>query len=393
MSLLKKNDGKTEHLWVEERLSAYLDDELSAKERTAVEHHLARCQDCQWNLRTLRQTVRLTQELPTVPVPRVFTIPAPAQEPVRARQRSRGRQRGWGLGLLQGATALVALLLVFAVAGDFMLTGLVPGRSAAPIVMKEQEVVDSAATQVAEEEAPRAMKAASAPSAATEPGTTGEAPAAANAEPYATAAPEPTAQPEGSGEPFLQAVPAAPEGTTGPAEKTGPTSEPGASVMGATTLESPLEATQEAAGGGTDTEAPRVAAVPPTTPAQAMDSEPATEAAPVSEAAPDNQVTAATEPVPDAETRQAYSTAKTAEPAEAVPPAGSAEQEPTIVAAAPALAPQAEQERSGAQEQAQATSRDSLVTWVQRAEIALGGALVLLAAATVAVMISRRRAR
>jgi anti-sigma factor RsiW len=43
MSLFRKNDSKTEHQWVEERLSAYLDGELSSRERDAVEHHLARC--------------------------------------------------------------------------------------------------------------------------------------------------------------------------------------------------------------------------------------------------------------------------------------------------------------------------------------------------------------
>jgi hypothetical protein len=116
MSWVRKSNEETEHGYVEERLSAYLDGELTQQEQGIVERHLATCQDCRWNLDTLRQTVQWVQELPSVPVPRVFTIPVPA-EPARAPRRR------WGVPLLQGATALVALMLVFVVAGDFVLTG------------------------------------------------------------------------------------------------------------------------------------------------------------------------------------------------------------------------------------------------------------------------------
>ena len=46
---------KSEHQRVEERLSAYLDGELSPKEQAWVEKHLAQCADCAQNLRTLRE--------------------------------------------------------------------------------------------------------------------------------------------------------------------------------------------------------------------------------------------------------------------------------------------------------------------------------------------------
>lgn len=118
MSWLRKRK-ETEHRHFEEQLSAYMDGELLPRERDAFEQHLATCPACRWSLNTLRQTVQWTSELPTVRVPRAFTIPAPAQ-PARAVRRWRF------LPALQGATALVALLLFFVIAGDVMLTGFQP---------------------------------------------------------------------------------------------------------------------------------------------------------------------------------------------------------------------------------------------------------------------------
>jgi hypothetical protein len=117
MSWFVKRDKTTRHSYFEERLSAYIDGELTPREQESVKQHLATCTTCRWNLSTLEQTVQRASELPTVQVPRAFTIPA-SVEPVRP------TSRGWTLlPVLQGATALVALLLVFAVTGDVMLTG------------------------------------------------------------------------------------------------------------------------------------------------------------------------------------------------------------------------------------------------------------------------------
>jgi len=111
MRWFRKRNETTEHEYVEERLSAYLDGELSQKEWAVVDRHLAACQSCQWNLATLKQTIQWTREMPAVPVPRVFTIPASAAPARRPR-------RNWGfVPLLQGATAIVALLLFFVMAG------------------------------------------------------------------------------------------------------------------------------------------------------------------------------------------------------------------------------------------------------------------------------------
>lgn len=137
---------QTEHQYFEEQLSAYLDGELPPREREEMEQHLSTCPSCRWSLETLRQTVQWTSELPTLRVPRTFMIPVPA-EPARARRR-------WRLvPVLQGATALVALLLVFVIAGDVMLTGSLPlSAPALPVVSLSTE-----ATMPVEAPAPGAV--------------------------------------------------------------------------------------------------------------------------------------------------------------------------------------------------------------------------------------------
>lgn len=122
-----RNRGKSEHEWVEESLSAYLDGELSAKDTARTEKHLHECLACVENLATLRQTVALLKELPAVPAPRSFAI---RPEPVRPKVRAAAP--AWGYGLLKGATALAALLLVMLIGGDLALQFLGGFRLAAP---------------------------------------------------------------------------------------------------------------------------------------------------------------------------------------------------------------------------------------------------------------------
>jgi predicted anti-sigma-YlaC factor YlaD len=142
-----KPDAKTEHTYFEERLSAYLDGELLPREQAAVEHHLDTCQACRWDLDTLRQTIQWTRELPTLTVPRVFTVPAPA-EPERV-----ARRRWRFVPVMQGATALIALLLFFAVAGDFLLVGSFRQASAPERMMVEATVPAEAVTEAPAAEA------------------------------------------------------------------------------------------------------------------------------------------------------------------------------------------------------------------------------------------------
>ncbi|MFN2245395.1 MAG: zf-HC2 domain-containing protein [Anaerolineae bacterium] len=137
-----KSAGTTEHGYFEERLSAYLDGELTPREAEAVEQHLETCSDCQWNLETLGQTIQWTQELPTLTVPRVFTIPVPAEP-------ERPTRRRWNLvPVLQGASALIAVLLVFAVAGDLIFSSL--GVGSAPDAALQRAEAPSSAEVAAE---------------------------------------------------------------------------------------------------------------------------------------------------------------------------------------------------------------------------------------------------
>jgi hypothetical protein len=112
MSLLGKW-RKPEHQWVEESLSAYLDGELTSAQKSRVEQHLQECQACAQNLATLQQTVSLLKELPEKPAPRSFAI-----RPATVKAKRAAAPPAWGYGLLKGATAMAALLLVLLVGGD-----------------------------------------------------------------------------------------------------------------------------------------------------------------------------------------------------------------------------------------------------------------------------------
>jgi hypothetical protein len=293
----------------------------------------------------------LTKELPSVPVPRVFTIPAPAQKPVAVRQRR------WGVGMLQGATALVALLLVFAVAGDFMLSGVMPASRSEPQVMKEQAVVETMAVEV---EVTREVEL-EAPSP-TVPVAEVTAEKAASVE--ATPSPEPR----------LAAPAVPPPGE--PMRTMAPTQTPEVTGLGAAGFDTPTTEPQEPTGGGTTL-------APEATPEGGATVAP--------EAVPEAEAALAPEATPATETGQVYTTLDTAEPVPSMPPEPSSEEEPTIVAAAPALAQRADQEQAG--ERGAGATREPLIAWIETTEIVLGAAFVLLATATIVAMIRRRRAR
>lgn len=326
-----KSAGTTEHGYFEERLSAYLDGELTSREREAVKHHLETCSDCQWDLETLGQTVQWTRELPTLTVPRVFTIPVPAEP-------ERSPRRRWNfLPVLQGATALIAVLFVFAVAGDLMFGSL--GGAYAPDVAYEREAASSdvVVTQVVEKAV--------------------EAPAAAEVEPE-----------------FMMTV----------VETVVLESE-----MVVTQTEAPMAlriSPTELAGGGasmTPAATPSVPAAEATwktveEKAEEGYGEPATDAAaPEAEAA-----------IPVAEEEvvagiEATQTLSAPLPLRTITA-------PTVVAAATELALASVTARDEAET---ATTSVPGINWLRVLEVSLGGSLVLLVAATVFLMIERRRAR
>ncbi len=121
----------------DELLSAYLDGELSEREREQLEARLSQDPALRAELRTLHQTVSLVHQLPQVSAPRNFILsesvlrrrePAPAPEPRRA----------WAAPLLTAATAVVSLLFVVVLAGDLLLPG-VGGLASAPQPMLQSE--------------------------------------------------------------------------------------------------------------------------------------------------------------------------------------------------------------------------------------------------------------
>ena len=109
--------SENEHAWVEERLSAFVDNQLEPSERAQLERHLRGCDQCQISLASLRWTVSLLKQAPAPALPRQFTLPVPAQK-TQPRRAS-----AFGFGLARLAT-VVATLLLFAVVGIDMISRL-----------------------------------------------------------------------------------------------------------------------------------------------------------------------------------------------------------------------------------------------------------------------------
>jgi anti-sigma factor RsiW len=59
-----------------EQLSTWLDQQLTPEEQAACSTHLEDCEQCQYVLDNLQQTVNLLQSLPQLEVPRSFALPA-----------------------------------------------------------------------------------------------------------------------------------------------------------------------------------------------------------------------------------------------------------------------------------------------------------------------------
>lgn len=361
MSRIRKRNGTTDHQHIEETLSAYLDGELSPQEHKAVRQHLVTCQSCRWHLDTLQQTVRWTRALPTVPTPRVFTIPAPAR-PVPA------PRRGWGfVPLLQGATALVALLLVLMLAGDVLLISLAPAGAPQPAVMLEQAPAPVQLTTVVQEreEALAEVEAVveevmppPTPIALPQVGALTEAPAE---EPRSELAEEP---PQAEGE---QAEKAA-------AVRTAVPEEAQARAMAA---EPPGEKEGDAVALPEATEAPSA----PMPEATVGDAEGATAAGVLP--------TPTTEPTP-LPTEPPTVVAPTERPTLVAPTEAPTAAAPTTLAEAKAPAPMVADEWAG---RPAGALRQPSVGWLRLVEVGLAVLLVFLGSFTIVAMILRRRVR
>jgi anti-sigma factor RsiW len=58
---------RTRHRWASARLSAYVDGELSPRQRRRLERHAARCPDCTGTLRSLLRVIHALRTLPRPP--------------------------------------------------------------------------------------------------------------------------------------------------------------------------------------------------------------------------------------------------------------------------------------------------------------------------------------
>jgi len=142
--------GRREHRYVGDRLSAYVDDELTDRERARVATHLATCEVCRADLRALRWTKDVLSHTPPVRVPRSFVV---REVDVQARRPARKRP----LLAAQWATAVVALLFVVVLGGDLLTGARMPfvERAAPQIQVAKEPVVGTTgeATVVSQEKA------------------------------------------------------------------------------------------------------------------------------------------------------------------------------------------------------------------------------------------------
>ena len=151
--------GKPEQAHVDvDRLSAYLDNQVTPAERVHVERHLATCAACRGELDGLRRTVALLQALPRVPVPRAFTL-SEAQVGIRRPEP----RPAWG-SVLRGLGAVTAIALVAVVA-----VSLLNRPSWQPAATVARNVSTVAAPQPAAQPVAPAENAPAAPAAKAAP--------------------------------------------------------------------------------------------------------------------------------------------------------------------------------------------------------------------------------
>ena len=137
----------------EDLVAAYVDGDVTTEERQRVEAAMAASEQVAWEVNTLRQTVELLQDLPSVPLPRSFTLtedqvadvlqerrslatvnPSPPWEveapPDSLWQRFLNFLNGGDLAL-RNAAALAAVLLLLVFVAETQLQPSTPGLPAA----------------------------------------------------------------------------------------------------------------------------------------------------------------------------------------------------------------------------------------------------------------------
>jgi hypothetical protein len=184
-------DKNISHAWVEERLSAYIDNQLDTLERAQTERHLRDCVSCRASLSSLQWTISLVKQAPAPALSRSFTLPVPKES-----KRASAPASAFNLGFAARWATVVATLFLFALVGVDVITqfGGTSSRSAAvPAAEFKVEPTTvafgqpSTATSVARDAAPvpaasssaaSSIAPALAPAPATAKAPAGAAPAA-----------------------------------------------------------------------------------------------------------------------------------------------------------------------------------------------------------------------
>ena len=113
---------------MDELLSAYIDGELSPRERVRLEERLAADPELRQRLEGLRRTVALVRELPQVRAPRNFLLTPAMVAPTRPRPAL----RRWLAPALTFATAVSGLLCVVTLTASLLAHGPSLGGAGAP---------------------------------------------------------------------------------------------------------------------------------------------------------------------------------------------------------------------------------------------------------------------
>lgn len=127
------------------RLSAYIDNQLSPAEKTKLESRLGHETELQQALTDLRLTRRMLRSLPTIKPPRNFTL-------TRAQAQAAARPRFQLFPALRLATALAGFAFVFLLAVDLLALQNSAGETAAPALeqaLKSTEPTETVETSAA----------------------------------------------------------------------------------------------------------------------------------------------------------------------------------------------------------------------------------------------------
>lgn len=148
MSNPRQQTQTTGHRYALQRLSAYMDGQLSEREQARVESHLMACPDCREELRTLRWTQDLARQMPVMPVPRSFIVREADLKVTRIALPQ--FHLAPILAGLQTAAAVFAVLLVLVFAGDLWLGRGLPAGQSPPMLSMQAQVTETAMIELAD---------------------------------------------------------------------------------------------------------------------------------------------------------------------------------------------------------------------------------------------------